>query len=72
MRLLAPYTQGEWADLAPSEDEESGSEDYEPMLRRSLTDFFRSENLVVLTGLGTSLWTFPRLVGARKRAYHSL
>ena len=55
MRLLAPFTQGEWADLAPSEDEENGGEGYEPMLRRSLTEFFRSENLVVLTGLGTSL-----------------
>jgi hypothetical protein len=55
MRLLAPFTQGKWANLAPSKDDDNGVEGYEPMLRRSLTEFFRSENLVVLTGLGTSL-----------------
>lgn len=55
MRILAPFTHGEWADLAPSEDDADGGEGYEPMLRRSLTEFFRSEHLIVLTGLGTSL-----------------
>jgi hypothetical protein len=55
MRLLTPFTKGEWVDLARCEGEQNGGEGYKPMLRRSLTEFFRSENLVVLTGLGTSL-----------------
>lgn len=53
MRLLTTYTKGEWSDLLP--DEDNTGTDYEDQLRHSLTDFFRSPNLVVLTGLGTSL-----------------
>ena len=53
MRLLTAFTKGEWSDLTPDEDGEG--DDYNDQFRRSLTEFFRSQNLVVLTGLGTSL-----------------
>lgn len=54
MRILTSYTQGEWSDLSPTEGEEGGK-DYGDYLRSSMIELFRSENLVVLTGLGTSL-----------------
>lgn len=53
MRLLTSFTKGEWADLLPDEEEETAG--HEEQLRQTLTEFFRSQNLVVLTGLGTSL-----------------
>lgn len=53
MRLLTSFTKGQWADLLPDDDEETSG--CEEQLRHALTDFFRSQNLVVLTGLGTSL-----------------
>jgi hypothetical protein len=56
MRALARFTKNEWDDVLPSEDEDGDkSPGCEPQLKESLVDFFRSENLVVLTGLGTSL-----------------
>lgn len=53
MRLRTTFTKGEWTDLSPEEEDEGT--DYTDQLRHSLTEFFRSPNLVVLTGLGTSL-----------------
>lgn len=56
MRALARFTNNEWADVLPFKDEDGDkSPGCEPQLKESLVDFFRSENLVVLTGLGTSL-----------------
>lgn len=54
MKVLARFTQGKWADLSIQENNGAANEVPE-MLRRAFVDFFRSENLVVLTGLGTSL-----------------
>lgn len=53
MRLLTTYTKGEWTDLSPGEGEEGVN--YTDQLRQSLIEFLRSPNLIVLTGLGTSL-----------------
>ena len=53
MRLLTTYTKGEWTDLSPDDGEEGAN--YSDQLRQSLTEFLRSPNLIVLTGLGTSL-----------------
>ncbi len=54
MRLLTPFTNGEWSDLATS-NEEDGGINHEDALKSSLADFMRSKNLIILTGLGTSL-----------------
>lgn len=55
MRLITSFTNGEWADLIPDEDDEDAGPDYREQFRDSMTELMRSQNLVVLTGLGTSL-----------------
>ena len=55
MRAIGGFTNGKWTDVFPSDDEDDPSPGCEEQLRQSLTDFLRSQNLVVLTGLGTSL-----------------
>lgn len=52
MRALGGFTNGVWADVFDSDDDSPGCEE---QLKQSLTDFLRSQNLIVLTGLGTSL-----------------
>lgn len=55
MRLLTPFTNGEWSDLETTDDPEDGGVNHKDLLRSSLTEFMRSKNLIILTGLGTSL-----------------
>ncbi|MCA9090898.1 MAG: SIR2 family protein [Planctomycetaceae bacterium] len=55
MRTIGAYTNGKWADVFPSEDEDDSTPGCEEQLRQTLTEFLRSQNLIVLTGLGTSL-----------------
>ena len=53
VRALARFTSGDWIDVFPS-----GVEDHvncKESLHQELVEFLRSDNLVVLTGLGTSL-----------------
>lgn len=53
MRLLTTFTKAKWSDLSPGD--EVGGVDCRDQFRQALTEFFRSQNLLVLTGLGTSL-----------------
>lgn len=55
MRALGGFTNGDWTDVFASDEEDDHSPGCEEQLRQSLTDFLRSQNLIVLTGLGTSL-----------------
>lgn len=55
MRLLTPFTNGEWSDLETTDAPEDGGVNHKDLLRSSLTEFMRSKNLIILTGLGTSL-----------------
>ncbi|SFH82576.1 SIR2 family protein [Planctomicrobium piriforme] len=54
MRALATFTNGVWADIASSELDGpvKGCKD---ALHSNLVEFMRSQHLIVLTGLGTSL-----------------
>lgn len=53
MRLMTSYTNAEWSEVSPHGEE--ATTDYTDQFRRSLTEAFRCPNLVILTGLGTSL-----------------
>ncbi len=53
VRSLARFTSGVWVDVYPSEEE--GHKHCKDALHQELVEFLRSDNLVVLTGLGTSL-----------------
>lgn len=55
MRAIGGFTNGVWADVFASDDEDDNPPGCEEQLKQSLTDFLRSQNLIVLTGLGTSL-----------------
>jgi hypothetical protein len=59
MRALATFTSGQWADIfaQSAEDTAKGCKD---SLHSNLVEFLRSEHLVVLTGLGTSLCVIDR------------
>ena len=59
MKLLSMMTGGEWVPLA-SEDPDDGKtvERNRETLKKSLLESLRAENLIVLTGLGTSLCVY--------------
>lgn len=53
IRALARFTKGDWVDVFPKT--EDGHIDCKESLHQELVEFLRSDNLIVLTGLGTSL-----------------
>ena len=54
MQALATFTGGVWSHVFPPEGDED-AKGCKDDLHSSLVEFMRSDNLVVLTGLGTSL-----------------
>lgn len=56
MKILGPWTSGAWTDLnAEDADGESEEAPFQAKFRDALTSHLVTQNLVVLTGLGTSL-----------------
>lgn len=59
MKLLSMTTGGEWVPLASeSADDRKAVERNRETLKKSLLESLRAENLIVLTGLGTSLCVY--------------
>ena len=55
-KVFSAQTRGAWAPLtAPSKEAAAAVPGHQELLKRSLLDLLRSENLIVMTGLGASL-----------------
>jgi hypothetical protein len=53
IRALSRFTNGEWVDVFPKDDDDH--KNCKESLHQELVEFHRSDSLIVLSGLGTSL-----------------